>query len=83
MIVEANLSGTTFLVIGDYSPGRPGRYSGPPENCCEAEPAEYLINEVKIVGEDGQSVVVPDWLVDMVIDELETACLEQIEGQQA
>ena len=32
----------------DYSPGRRGRYSGPPEKCYPDEPSEYSLSELRV-----------------------------------
>ena len=39
-----------FEVTYDYSPFRPGRYSGPPEDCYPDEPEEFYIATITILG---------------------------------
>ena len=42
--------GTEVSVDYYYSPGRPARISGPPENCCPEEPAEAEVANVRCSG---------------------------------
>lgn len=49
----------TFTAIGlrfeaevDYTPGTPGRYSGPPEKCYPHEPPEVEITALTVDGKD-------------------------------
>lgn len=49
----------TFQVLGlsfeaeiDYTPGTPGRYSGPPEKCYPDEPSEIEFTSLTVDGHD-------------------------------
>lgn len=44
--------GLTFEAEVDYTPGTPGRYYGPPENCYPDEPSETEITALTVDGND-------------------------------
>ena len=44
--------GVEMLASGTYYPGSPGRYSGPPEDCYEADPDELEIESITVGGVD-------------------------------
>ncbi len=86
--LEIEIGDNLFLRISDVTltPGRPGRYSGAPEDCYEDEPPEldwkysYLIKYSKY---NGKPVELSSGLDDMVAneyyDELLDAALEYAE----
>lgn len=41
-----------FVATGIYTPGDPGRYSGPPEKCHPAEAAEFEVQTLTCEGKD-------------------------------
>jgi len=62
--VETTIAGIPCLVVcTGYSPGRPGRLYGPPENCYEAEPDEL---EWEIYDRKGY---LADWLAEKTTNE--------------
>ena len=58
----------------EFSPGDPGRYSGPPENCYPAEPAEVTVLQVFI---NGTWADPSDFVADAVLERW----AEEIEGE--
>jgi hypothetical protein len=86
-LVEMALGDATVLVEYEYSPGRPGRYSGPPERCYPDEPAELCVLNVLINGcmVDAQECVAPDvlerWEQQIADSEIEAAA-DQDEGPE-
>jgi len=80
--LEIEIGDNLFLRISDVTltPGRPGRYSGAPEDCYEDEPPEldwkysYLIKYSKY---NGKTVELSSGLDDMVANEYYDELLDQ------
>ena len=53
-----------FIVSGNFSPGDPGRTSGPPERCYPPEPAEFEILSFHAVRARLKPSEVPEWLLE-------------------
>ena len=68
------------VVIGRYTPGRPGFISGPPEDCYEAEPADVELEAVLLEGE-GRVVDVLPYLPDAVVRDLKEQAFELCEDR--
>lgn len=51
---EINVLGLDLKATGIYTPGDPGRLSGPPEHCYPPEPAEAEVETLEYFGEDKQ-----------------------------
>jgi len=64
-------------VVVHYSPGSPGRLSGPPERCYPPEPPEV---EVAIAKRTDTGVVVPPGWLDY--DAMEQAICDEIAGEK-
>lgn len=77
--VETDLFGEVeFVMTYEYSPFRPGRYSGPPEDCYPDEPEELEIESIEHL-----SSILPDGdltpiLEDNFIELLEDRLLDAI-----
>jgi hypothetical protein len=67
------------LVEFEYTPGRPGRYFGPPEDCYPDEPAEVTILQVLI---NGQWCDPADFIADAILDRWQEE-IEQEAGDNA
>ena len=79
--LETDLFGELrFEVTYDYSPFRPGRYSGPPEKCYPDEPEELEIESIRILetGFIDPSFNVHDFLGADFIAQLEALLLDEI-----
>lgn len=77
--VEATLFGEVeFVMTYEYTPFRPGRFSGPPEDCYPDEPEELEIESIEHI-----SSILPDGnlmniLEDDFIEHLEDRLLDAI-----
>lgn len=49
--LEVEVEGQTLRLTYDYTPGDPGRTSGPPERCYPPEPEEVEITKIELRGE--------------------------------
>lgn len=58
-----------FSVSGYYRPGRPGRYSGPPESCYPDEPDEIEIDFVTL-DEEGFAILPQELLEAVYVGEV-------------
>lgn len=47
--------GETWRVSGEFTPTRPGRTTGPIDNCYDADPAEWDDVSVVMIGSEGES----------------------------
>jgi len=47
--------GETWRVYGLFTPGRPGRVTGPIDDCYDADPAEWDDVSVVMIGSEGES----------------------------
>ena len=59
----------------DYTPGDPGRYTGPWEKCYPAEPPEVIINSIT---DNSTNIDVFDKIPD-VIERIENECYAEAE----
>ena len=50
--VVFSYGGATYVASGYYTPGLPGRYSGPPERCYPDEPSEFDVDTLHIREDD-------------------------------
>lgn len=62
------LDGGMWVVEGDYDPGCPGRYSGPPEHCYPADPAEFYITGVYV--EHSSNINIVEHLTESTLEHL-------------
>lgn len=68
---------TQVTVIGTVTGGSPGSYSGPPEQCYEAELPDVEIERVFTVDDDGAQYDIVLWRDE--IEKIEAALIEEAE----
>jgi hypothetical protein len=82
---EINVLGLDLKATGIYTPGDPGRLSGPPEKCYPPEPAEAEVHSLTYCGEDKQFDMKPlldsdvgEEIIEKIIDKVtEWLCTER------
>jgi hypothetical protein len=79
-LLELPLNDSSAWVEFEFTPGRPGRYSGPPEACYPDEPAEVVICQVLVNGTMVSVEVFSDEQIErwwqQILDAHETAAQE-------
>ena len=67
-----------YRVVGNYSPGDPGKTYGPPENCYPPESAEVEITDVfELEGKTSTRIDIGDFL-ESLTDEQDSQLQEQL-----
>jgi len=83
--------GVEVTVTGDYSPMKPGKFTGPPEACYPDEPAEFDIEDVQVAGESIVEMLMCLQLPSspfrrtsrMALDDLAEDCITKLEEEAA